>query len=412
MRDQHEATGLRVVMLVNQFMPEVFAGAEQQCLRLSRVLLARGLEPHVLTSRSKPDTPAEEVMDGVPITRLWSDVPPQHGGRHILSSLSWMHKVNRWITDRRDQIDLVHCHHAKLNALVAVHAATKIGVPSIVKLGSAGPNFDFLSLEKKRFFYGQMAANVVRKKASAFIGISDEMMHDLAEYGIEEERRVLIPNGVEMPTRSGAERAESAARIRAEIGADAETRVAVFAGRMEKQKNVDTLLKAFGKIIAEGQVGKLVLLGDGALMEEHQKLAAELGLGDAVVFAGRVENVEDYLAAADLFVLPALAEGMSNAVLEAMAEGVPQVASEVSGNTDLIVHGETGWLYGPPQDVDALAQVLGEAFAATPERLAAMAEATRKSARDTFSIEAVAARYCDFYQQLTMGALTDDARKL
>lgn len=410
MRDSQDGgRPLRVLMLINLFMPEVFAGGERQCLRLSTALATRGIKPHILTSRSDPKTPAQDVMDGIPVTRIWCAEQPQKGGRHLVSSFSWMRNVSRWIDEHQDSIDVIHCHHAKLNAWVGIAAARRIGVPGIVKLGSAGPNFDFFSLEKKRFFYGKIAARRIKKDASAVIGISEEMMADLKAYGIEDQRRVWIPNGVEMPRRDLDKKTSFVDSIRKEVGAGSDERVAIFAGRMERQKNVETLLHAFAELAKAGVKGRLVLLGDGVLLEAHKQLAVELGLEERVHFTGRVENVSDYLKVSDLFVLPALAEGMSNAVLEAMSEGVPQVVSTVSGNTDLVEHGVTGWLYGAPRDTGSLAKSLSEAFSCPAEKLNAMAKATRARAQTTFSIDAVAERHCALYQSLVEGSVAHAA---
>jgi glycosyltransferase involved in cell wall biosynthesis len=390
---------LRVVMLINLFLPEVFAGGEQQCLRLSRALLARGVEPVILTSRSRAETVAVEMMQGVEVHRLWSPVEPQKGGRHIGASLAWMRKVARWIDAQRDRIDLIHCHHAKFNAWIGVRAARRIGVPCIVKLGSAGPNFDFLSLEKKRFLYGRLAARDIRNGASAFIGTSSEMMDNLRGYGIGPDRLFRIPNGVELPGTGGTD----AGRLRSMTGLCADERLIVFAGRMERQKNIETLLRAFATVTARDIPARLVLLGDGAYLDAHRRLADRVGLGARVRFMGRVDTVGDWLEAADLFVLPARAEGMSNALLEAMAHGVPQVASAVSGNTDLVDQGRTGWLYGPPEDPAALAGVLAEALTCPANRLAAMARASRERVRADYSMDAVADRHAALYRSLTAG---------
>jgi glycosyltransferase involved in cell wall biosynthesis len=388
---------LRVVMLINLFMPEVFAGGEQQCLRLSRALRAHGVEPVILTSRSRHDTAEVEVMGGVEVHRLWCAAQPQKGGRHLGATLSWMHKVGRWIDDHRDRIDLIHCHHAKLNAWIGVRAARRIGVPSLVKLGSAGPNFDFFSLEKKRFLYGRLAAQDIRRGASAFIGTSAQMMAQLQAYGIDPRRLHHIPNGVQLP--SGC--VTDVASLRSEMGLCDGERLAVIVGRMERQKNTATLLEAFARVLAHGTNARLLVLGDGSLLAEHRRLADTLKLGDRVRFAGRVDAVGGYLDAADLFVLPALAEGMSNALLEAMAHGVPQVVSHVSGNADLVVEGRTGWLYGPPEDADALARVLDMALTCPPAQLAAMGEASRARVGKVCAIDTIAARHAALYRSLT-----------
>jgi glycosyltransferase involved in cell wall biosynthesis len=129
-------------------------------------------------------------------------------------------------------------------------------------------------------------------------------------------------------------------------------------------------------------------------------LSDRLGLGDRVRFTGRVDTVSDHLGAADLFVLPARAEGMSNALLEAMAHGLPQIVSKVSGNTDLVIEGRTGWFYAPPEDARALARVLAQALACPSETLAAMAGASRHRVQEGYAMDSVAARHAALYRSL------------
>ena len=97
--DMAEKSGRRIVMLSSQMLPEVFGGAEQQCLRLSRALSDLGERPHVLTSRCSRDVPAEDEIDGVPVTRILVSAPPQRGGWSIGSSIRWMLAAEAWIND-------------------------------------------------------------------------------------------------------------------------------------------------------------------------------------------------------------------------------------------------------------------------------------------------------------------------
>lgn len=395
MPNPYSDRSLRVLMLINLFMPEVYSGGERQCLRLAHALRERGVTPIVLTSRSNPHTPEIEVMGGVPVHRIWCPVEPQKGGWHLGASLIWLRQVDRWIEANRDQIDLIHCHHAKLNAWIGVRAAQRIGVPSVVKIGSAGPNFDLHGLERKKFLYGRLAARDIRRGADAFIGTSAEMLRNLRADGIEPRRINEIPNGVEIPQAPSP----MATRLRAKAGLQDNGRLVIFVGRMERQKNVETLLHAWAQIPRDAP-HRLVLVGDGSLLAHHKHQAQTLGLGDRVRFVGRVEDVGAYLDAADLFVLPARAEGLSNALLEAMAHGVPQVGSAVSGNTDLIEPGRTGWLYGPPEDVVGLTAALTDALARSDAKLTVLGRASRQKLSEGYSISSVAARTHDLYQTL------------
>jgi len=388
--------------LTSQFLPEVFGGAEQQCLRLSRALSGRGVAPHILTSRFDVNTPAQEILDGVPVTRLYAKHPPQMGGPYIGSTMRWMRDLSRWFATHKGSYDLIHCHQAKVNAWAGVRNAKRHGVPALVKLGSAGPNLDFYSLEKKKYLWGKWAAREVAQDMDRVIGISDEMERDLVAYGIEDARRVHIPNGVEVPAwaspqRNSPEQGAIRSRIRQRLGLSDTDLMVLFVGRMEVQKNVDTLLKAFAPVADQAH---LVLLGDGDLMQDHQELAAQLGLSGRCHFEGRVDTVPDYQAATDMFVLPAIAEGMSNALLEAMAAGALPVVSEVSGNTDLVDAGETGVLYNPPRDADALTRALRQAFELTPAQRATLCAAAHLKIRDHFSMDAVADRYVDLYKTI------------
>lgn len=384
---------LQVLMITSQFLPEVFGGAEQQCLRLSRALLAQGVIPHILTSRSDPATQAEEVLDGITVTRLFCKDPPQMGGARILSTIRWVRAVWTWIADHADQIDIIHCHQAKINAYAGVRAARKHGKPSLVKLGAAGPNLDFFSLEKKRYFYGKYAAHYIARHVNQVVSISQDMAHEIAEYGIPPGRRIMIPNGVALPSVA----LDSRSRLRTDLGVVADQPVVLFVGRMSRQKNVPMLLEAFATCRTEA---RLVLLGDGEDMAEFQALADRLGLTGRADFRGLVYNVPEYLTAADLFVLPALAEGLSNALLEAMCLGVPPIVSKVSGNVDLVIERETGWLFNLSDGAEGLAACLQTALDAGPTSWSGVSAAAQDLVAQNYALDSVAERYRALYDQL------------
>jgi glycosyltransferase involved in cell wall biosynthesis len=198
------------------------------------------------------------------------------------------------------------------------------------------------------------AARLLRLAAEAglFVALSRDGAAEAASLGVPAERITIIPNAV---LTAGGPRASS--------GGDG---TIVFVGAMREQKGLDCLLDSFARLPA---TERLALVGDGPERGRLERRARELGIGGRVHFVGQVEDPSPYLRRARLFVLPSWAEGMSNALLEAMAFALPVVATRVGGNVDLIQDGVTGLLVEPGQPEQlaaAMARLLAdEGFART-----------------------------------------------
>ncbi len=143
---------------------------------------------------------------------------------------------------------------------------------------------------------------------------------------------------------------------------------------------------------------RLVMVGDGPLRSAVQQLLTEAGVGEQVWLPGARDDIPALMAALDLFVLPSLAEGICNTVLEAMACGLPVIATNVGGNPDLVREGETGVLV-PPGQPDILANQM-MAYAGDPERRRREGRAARARAETEFSIDAMVNGYMRIYARL------------
>ena len=137
----------------------------------------------------------------------------------------------------------------------------------------------------------------------------------------------------------------------------AEDKVVITVGRLHTQKGHSYLLQAIAKVQKEISKVKVLVIGEGEEENNLKNLAKSLDLTDKIIFAGLRVDVEEILPEADLFVLPSLWEGMPNALLEAMALGIPVVATDVGGIPEVVIHEETGILI-PPKDSDALASAM------------------------------------------------------
>jgi sugar transferase (PEP-CTERM/EpsH1 system associated) len=172
-------------------------------------------------------------------------------------------------------------------------------------------------------------------------------------------------------------------------------------GRMQTVKNQLLLARAFVRLLqrqpALAQTLRLVVVGDGPQRQPVAAVLAEAGLSHLAWLPGERSDVPALMRSLQAFVLPSLAEGISNTILEAMACGVPVVATRVGGNAELVSDGSTG-LVVPSDDVDALARAL-ERLAAEPGLAARMGAAARAEVERRFSLEAMVQAYQGLYER-------------
>lgn len=173
-------------------------------------------------------------------------------------------------------------------------------------------------------------------------------------------------------------------------------------GRMQTVKDQLTLTRAFIRaleIAPELQTRlRLTLVGDGPLREGCQLLLDTAGVSALSWLPGERDDVPEIMQGLDCFVLPSLAEGISNTILEAMACGLPVVATDVGGNADLVIHGVTGQIV-PAGDVDAMAHSLVQ-LASSPELAQSMGRAGRQRILEKFSLDAMVGTYQGLYDRL------------
>jgi len=391
---------MRVLIVTPQFLP-VLGGAERQAHALGRMLGARGHKVAVLT-RSVKGLPFREAMDGVSVVRgiRAIEVGPLYGLTYILS-------VARFLFWHRRDWDVVHITHIYLDAFAAVMTRRLHGFPIVVRPACAGFYGDLARLARFRAWPIYPGPNktalraIIRTiaRADAFIANSHELCEELHASGFSAGRIAHIPNGVDLdrfrpdPT---ARSAEARRRLGLSPGL-----LLVYAGRLDLQKGLHTLIDAMHSSRVAASDARLLLLGDGPQRAELEHTVRHHGLATRVLFRGLVEDVAPYLCAGDIFAFPSMGEGMPNALLEAMASGLPCVASDIGGCRDVIVHGETGLLV-PPGDAAALQEALETLLgaAAVRERLGA---AARRDAVSRFGLERMVDRYEACYRSVVAG---------
>ncbi len=291
-------------------------------------------------------------------------------------------------------------HTRNLAALEAVIPAWLAGVPARVH-GEHGRDMSDLHGSSKKY-------RLLRRLYSPFVSRYIALSRDLESYlregvGVASSRIEQIYNGVDTARFHPA--VDGRAPIPACPYADASYWLVGTVGRMQSVKHQTVLARAL--IIAHRKSPeaarrlRLVMVGDGPLRAEATTLLAQARLAHAAWLPGERADIDTILRGLDCFVLPSLAEGISNTILEAMACGLPVVATAVGGNGDLVEAGRTGQLVAV-DDAEALADAILGYFNA-PERARLHGATGRMTVERRFSIEAMVARYAGVYDELLGG---------
>ena len=282
---------------------------------------------------------------------------------------------------RATRTDIVHTRNAEA-FFYAGMGARLAGIPVLLH-SEHGRTFNDRAVR----LYAQ---RLLSRWADGIFAVSGTLRDDLVRHvGLPPSRVDVLHNGVDRSRFGGADR-ECARRL---LGLDAGSLVVGSVGRLVAVKNYALLLKAFAALRRDDAV--LLLAGDGPERPALEQLVQGLGLASSVRLLGHRDDVPAVLAALDVFALSSRSEGMSNTLLEAMAAGLPIVATRVGGNAEIVRDGVDGLLVDD-DDAPGFAHAL-RGLAEHAGRRAAMGAAGRERVATEFSIEAMVERYARYY---------------
>jgi glycosyltransferase involved in cell wall biosynthesis/lysophospholipase L1-like esterase len=384
---------LGVVMLLAKgyARSDMGGGVERSAHRLATFLAAEGHRVHVLT-RNYDRLSRRADVDGVVVHRfrVW-------GRSRALASLSYLVQSLAWLVRHRREYDVIHAHQSYAPGTIAALAKRLLRKPVVVKVSTSDRFSEVEQLSRLPLFRlrRRLLSGVDR-----FVVVNAGAGREFEALGIPPGRITCLPNGVPVPADSAlSAQAREAAKRRLGV---ASPQVVVYAGRLSEEKNLDILVEAWSHVAPSHPDALLLLVGDGGTFRSVEAplrgQIRALGLSDRVRLTGRVEDVSDYLLAADLFALPSSTEGMSNALLEAMAFGVAAVATRIPGNAAVIEPGVNGLLVDPG-DVEGLAAAIRSLLDA-PAEAARLGAAARRTVLERYDVERVGRAYLDLYRGL------------
>jgi glycosyltransferase involved in cell wall biosynthesis len=244
---------------------------------------------------------------------------------------------------------------------------------------------------RRRFFY----RHIVMPQVDGVVGVSRTTLARVRELYRIDVPSVYVPNGIGIERLCDAPTPTSA---RTSLGVPEGVRLVVFAGALTEQKRPDRFVRVLAEVRQTNPDAEGWIIGDGPLRAEVEALAAELGLSDHVRFCGSVPDVSVFFAAADVLAVTSDSDGIPAVVLEAGFLRVPVVATRVGGMHECVIDGETGRLL-EPEDEHGLAEAIVQILDGDP-RVQTMGERAREWILKEFTMERVARRYVDVYDQL------------
>lgn len=375
----------RVLMVVRLFHPWV-GGMERQALTLAGELARRGVDVRIVTGRWFRGTAREETIENVTVVRhntLWEGFGIR--GLRRLGGVIYMLSLAAYLFSHRSDYDIIHVHGLSYHAFVASALGRRLGKPVLVKLANSGVASDIAKMRSGQHLPLTRFMLPTALSCDRVIALNDLIAKELEEAGVDPARLERIPNGVLLSQPNGTRQRADRLRV-------------LYLGRLHAQKGVDVLLRAMARIVPPDDKIHVVIAGDGPERSRLEKLAVNLHLDGLVEFVGMVDEPQRQMADADLLVLPSLAEGLSNVLLEAMSAGLAVVASDIEANRQLIEDGISGRLFAGG-DVDDLTRVIS-ALIDDPTRREALGANARASVEERYSIERVASRYLALYREL------------
>ena len=372
------------ILLVSHSYPPVLGGSEVEAQRVCAALLRRGHRVQVVCAGGPPMPEASVWVDpyGVPVRMFGAGVPERWRDRAFAAG------VVRMLVKERSRIDLVYFLMQGLHLAAGLPVARYFGIPVVMKF--SGSSIISMLRESR---LGRLELRWLQAWAKRVMVLNEGMKQEAMAAGFRGDHLLWMPNPVDVQEYAPCSHSQKSA-LRAELGVDENAYVIVFVGRLAPEKELRSLIGAFGHVARQFPQAKLVLIGDGperSMLEESA--GRDASIGSSIRFTGRLsaDAVRKWLQASDVFALVSSQEGFPCSLVEAMSAGLPSVVSDIPANRQLIFSGENGFT-AELKNEEALGSAL-TCLAADPGLRLRLGAAAREHVTANYSTDKVAERY-------------------
>ncbi len=325
---------LRILRLIT-WLP--VGGIERRIGTILPLLHERGHHTEIVCLREYGAL-AERIMDkGIPVSLI-----PLKSRLHPAG----IRALARFI--KKGNFDIVHSHMYRSNVPGTI-AAKVAGFKGVVL--SQVHNMDTWETRRQRWM-----DRFLCRWRDGVIAVSERVKQDVIEnLHLPLEKCYVLYNGIDIERYSNAEIPRG---LREELGIRESDILVTMVARLVPQKNHHMVVEAAEDIVRREPRIKFMFVGDGKLREELEQQARERGIGQHVIFTGKRDDIPSLLEISDISILPSFKEGFSNAIIEAMASGLPVIASDVGGNPEAIEHDQCGYIIQPEDKEKFIAYTL------------------------------------------------------
>lgn len=313
---------MKIAILVSMYLPKWLGGAELATKYIAEHLLKGGSEVYILTSQDK-GLLREERRGKLFVQRI------SYPKIKILGvALFWL---KLFFSLRKIRPDIIHCQGLQI-APSALLAKKFLGLPYLVYCHGSDVYLPWK--------FKSLISEQVLKNANAVVALTEDMKKKVEE--LYNRKIFVIPNGIELKNFKNL--SKDIARQKLKLAK--EEKFLVFVGTLKQVKGLKYLIEAVKILKGKMPEMRLLIIGEGGEKENLQEQVEKLKLKQNVIFFGKLANekIPEYMIASDIFVLPSLSEGLPVTVLEAMAAGLPIVATQVGGLPEIVKQGQNGFL--------------------------------------------------------------------